>query len=524
NFGLYEQAREHLINVLRKDPSFVEARLPLAGIYIREGKYNEAWNQYERVLDYAPNHPLAKEMLNKIRGKLTAQPEDIRPPFKIKNPTVTEYVDAINELKKSPNIRVALGANNKGEQWRNKSVKIRSFGKLKVIGKRSGKEFAVIYPGDIWEIKYSNGSLSLKSPSGEKYENFTGVLKIVPQDKKNGTFIIESQKDGSNPYFRYSDREYRGWLEVYPYNQSVALINVVPLEIYLLGVVPAEMEPKWPLEALKAQAILARTQAVLRAQSGPHKKQGYHICDTEHCQVYRGVNIENNNSNNAVLETEGEILTYHGKPAYCFYHSNSGGYIQASEEVSGWGKVPYLVTKADFIRGDILSPWEFNIWIKESPPSYSNYPGVVKDSEYRWMKIIKKKDLEYKLNRDYAIGELLDITPLKRSGAGNVNSVRIRGSKKTVIIEKEHLIRNAFGFSSLKSTLFMLETNRFKNRKIRNFWFYGGGWGHSIGMSQSGAAGMAGKYGNKAEEILDFYFPQTKIKKLKYVKKKPGDR
>ncbi len=519
NFKLYDKAREHLINVLRDDPSFVEARLPLAGIYLREGKYNEAWNQYERVLDAAPGHPLAREMLNKIKGKLTSQPEDIRPPFKIKNPTVTEYIDAIGELKKSPSIRVALGANNKGEHWPNKEISFRSFDTLKIIGKKSGREFARIPPGEIWKAVYNGSSFSIISENKVVYGNFTGPVKIMPENKKTGTVIIESQRSNSNPYFRYSDRQYRGYIEISLWSKGLSLINVVPLEIYLLGVVPAEMEPKWPFEALKAQAVLARTQAVIRAQSGPHKKQGYHICDTEHCQVYRGINIENNNSNNAVVDTEGVILTYRGRPAYCFYHSNSGGYIQASKEVNGWGDVPYLVSKADFIKGDFLSPWEFNLWMKENPPSYSNYPGVVKGSEYRWMKIIKKKDLEYKLNRDYKIGELIDIIPLKRSRAGNVNSIKIVGSKRSVIIEKEHLIRNAFGFSSLKSTLFMLEINRFKNRKIRNFWFYGGGWGHGIGMSQSGAAGMAGKYGNNFKEILEFYFPGTKIKKMRYIKK-----
>lgn len=520
NFQLYDQAREYLINALRKDPSFIEARLPLAGIYLREGKYNEAWNQYERVIDYAPGHPLAKEMLKKIRGKLTSQPEDIRPPFKIKNPTQTDYINALEELKKSPNIRVAIGANNKGEQWKNKSIKFRSFYELSVTGKKSGKRFATIPAGEIWELSWKDQAVSLVSPKGMVYGNFTGPIKIVPSDRKKGTFIIESDRNSSNPYFRYSDREYRGYLEAYPSENGISIVNVVPMEIYLLGVVPAEMEPLWPIEALKAQAILARTQAVIRAQSGPHKKQGYHICDTEHCQVYRGVNIENNNSNNAVVETEGEILTWHGRPAYSFYHSNSGGFIQASEEVTGWGRVPYLVSKADFLRGDFLNPWEFNLWIKDNPPSYSNYPGVVKNSEYRWMKIIKKKDLEYKLNKDYGIGELIDVIPLRRSKAGNVNSIRVVGSRRTLDINKEHLIRNAFGFSSLKSTLFLLEINRFKNRKIRNFWFYGGGWGHGIGMSQSGAAGMAGKYGSNFREILDFYFPGTKIKKLKYIKKK----
>ena len=519
NFKIYDKAAEHLIEALRQDPSFVEARLPLAGIYLREGKYNEAWNQYYRVLDYAPKHPIASQMLRKIRGKLTKQPEEIRPPFKILNPTVVEEVNAINQLKKSPLIRVAIGANNKGEGAINKEIKIRSFDTLLIKGKKSKKIYAKIPPNDIWLFKYSNGNIEVYSDKRTLYASFPNPIVISPKNKKTGTVIIEADINSTNPYFRHSDREYRGEIELFSNGRSMTIVNIVPMEIYLLGVVPSEMEPQWPYEALKAQSVIARTQVLMRAKAGVHKNLGYHICDTEHCQVYKGVNIENNATDKAVLETEGEILTYRGKPASTFYHSNSGGYIQASGEVNGWGEIPYLVSKADFLKGDFLSPWQFNLWIKDNPPSFSNYPGVVRNSEFRWMKIIKKSDLEYKLNKDYKIGELLDIIPLERSRAGNVNSIKIVGSKKTMVINKEHLIRNAFGFSSLKSTLFTLEINRFKNGKIRNFWFYGGGWGHGIGLSQSGAAGMAGQYNKNYREILEFYFPNTKISKIKYVKK-----
>jgi len=521
NFKMYEKAQEHLIIALRKDPSFVEARLPLAGIYLREEKYNEAWNQYYRVLDYAPHHPEAESMIKKIRGKLTKQPEDIRPPFKILKPTIVEHIDAINELKKSPKIRVGVGANNKGEQGTNREIRFRSFGRISVIGKKTRKEYAKIRPGEIWKLKFEAGKVSLFSDKGIRYGSFPAPILLVPGDKKNGTIIFEADRNSANPYFRYSDREYRGYMEIYPIaGRGIGLVNVVELEIYLMGVVPSEMEPQWPYEALKAQSVIARTQAILRAQSGPHKKHGYHICDTEHCQVYKGVNIEANSTDKAILDTEGEILTYHGRVAYTFYHSNCGGHIQASKEVAGWGEVPYLTSHADAPGNKDLGPWEFNLWMKDNPPAYCNYPGTVSGKEFRWMKIIKKKDLEFKLNRDYGIGELIEIIPMKRSLSGNVNSIKVIGKKKTIVIRKEHLIRNAFGFSSLKSTLFLMETNRFKNRKIRNFWFYGGGWGHGIGLCQSGAAGMAGKENKKYEEILRFYFPQTKIRKLKYIKKK----
>lgn len=519
NFKMYDKAREYLINTLRKDPSFIEARLPLAQIYLKDGDYNEAWNQYYRILDYVPDHPLALKMTKLIEGKLTKQPEEIRPPFKIKNPTIIDEKYDVNDFKKSIKIRILIGAKNDGKPRVNKEIKIKSFDVLALYGKKTEKLYSYLSGKTV--IKYGNGMVNVYS-DGKLINSFSKPFILRPKDLRNGTIIIEADNKNTNPYFRHSDREYRGEIEIVPLNNGFKIINFVELEIYLLGVIGAEMEPKWPIEALKAQAVIARTEAARRFREGPHKKDGYDLCDTEHCQVYRGVNVETNSTTKAVFDTEGQVLTYKGKLAYAFYHSNCGGYIQSSQEVKGWGKVDYLISHPDTNSKDIengLSPWDFNIWIKDMPQSYCNYPGVVRDSEFRWLKIVKRSDINFILNKRYNIGEIKSIIVVKRSRSGNVNAIKIIGTKKSILLEKEHIIRNTFGLTSLKSTLFNMEINRFSNGRIRNIWFYGGGWGHSIGMCQSGAAGMAGKENKNYKEILNFYFPKTQIKKLRYIKK-----
>lgn len=524
NFKMYKEAQESLIEALRKDPSFIEARLPLAGIYAREGKFNEAWNQYYRVLDYAPDHPIASKMIKVLAGKLSKQPEEIRPPFRIVKPLQMPPVPVLDELSRAVKVRVGIGTDNTGKQGRNNILKFKSYEGLIVRGKATGKIYARIPPDKAWTAVYKDGKIQIEDPAGTVYGSFTGALIIRPENLKRGTIIFENVKNSANQWFRYSDREYRGMMELFPIpGRGIGVVNVVDLEVYLLGVVPSEVSAQWPYESLKAQAVLARTQAIIRrARGGTHKADGYHMCDGEHCQAYKGVMTEANTTDRAVLETEGEILTYHAKPAYTFYHSNCGGYMQASSEVSGWGDSPYLTTHQDLppeLAKPLDSPWKFHQWITGEPPANCNYPGRVRSSEFRWIRIIKQKDMEFRINEDYKIGTLLDLIPLKRSPSGNVNSIRLVGSKKTVIVEREHLIRNILGFSSLKSTLFFIEVNRFKNGKVRNYWIYGGGWGHGIGMCQSGAAGMAGKYGKDYREIIEFYFPGTTIEKLKYVKK-----
>jgi SpoIID/LytB domain protein len=524
NFKMHKEAEAALVEALRKDPSFTEARLPLAGIYARQGKFNEAWNQYYRVLDYAPGHPVAAKMMKVLEGRLTRQPEEIRPPFRITRPLVMEPLDAPQRLSSSVKIRVGIGTGNTGKQGRNNLLKIKSFEGLTVTGKASGKLYARIPPDKAWTVISDGGRVALKDPDGKVYGRFAGPILVKPEGA-SGSVIFDASPKTNNPWFRGADRQYRGCIELYPNgDRGIGVVNVIENELYLLGVVPSEVAPQWPYESLKAQAVIARTQVLIRrARGGIHKKDGYHLCDGQHCQAYKGKSNEANTTTRAVVDTEGEILTYHGRPAYTFYHSNCGGWIQASKEVDGWGDSPYLVTKPDTAPGSPetpLDPWNFQLWITGNPEANCNYPGRVRSSEFRWMKIIRQKDMTFRVNRDYAVGELLDIVPLKRSPSGNVNSIKLVGKKKSVTVSREHLIRNILGFSSLKSTLFEIEINRFKNGKVRNYWIYGGGWGHAIGLCQSGAAGLAGKYDKNYKEIMEFYFPGTDVRRIKYVKKK----
>ncbi|MDD2806712.1 MAG: SpoIID/LytB domain-containing protein [Elusimicrobiales bacterium] len=523
NFKMHKEAEAALIEALRKDPSFTEARLPLAGIYARQGKFDEAWNQYYRVLDYAPGHPVASSMMKVLEGKLTRQPEDIRPPFRVAKPTVMEKIDALASLSSSVRIRVGIGTGNTGKQGRNNLLRLKSFEGLTVTGKASGKVFANIPPDESWTAVLEDGKVALKAPDGTVYGRFTGAILVKPA-KAGGSVIFDATSKTRNPWFSGADRQYRGYIELYPNgSRGIGVVNVVESELYLLGVVPSEVAPQWPYESLKAQAVIARTQVLIRrARGGQHKADGYHLCDGQHCQAYKGKSNEANSTTRAVVDTEGEILIYHGRPAYTFYHSNCGGWIQASKEVTGWGDSPYLVTKPDGHpdkEEKPLDPWDWHLWITGNPQANCNYPGRVRASEFRWMKIIRHKDMTFRINRDYKIGELVDIVPLRRAPSGNVNTLKLVGRKKTVTVTKEHLIRNLLGFSSLKSTLFDIEINRFKNGRVRNYWIYGGGWGHAIGLCQSGAAGLAGKYDKSYREILEFYFPGTSLRRIKYVKK-----
>ncbi len=161
---------------------------------------------------------------------------------------------------------------------------------------------------------------------------------------------ITAAPSSADDFIELDSRPYRGYLEI-ALNKSSSLtaINVVNLEDYLRGVVPAELSPDaFPeKEALKAQAIAARTYAVKRR--GQFVADGYDLCATPSCQVYRGVAVERPLSNAAVSETAGEVLTFDGEPVDALYTSTCGGRTESSENVFS-EKEPYLVSRACFLE------------------------------------------------------------------------------------------------------------------------------------------------------------------------------
>lgn len=152
-------------------------------------------------------------------------------------------------------------------------------------------------------------------------------------------------RPGKGSPLRYKEMSYRGELRVEAIAKRLQLVNIVPLESYLLGVVPGEMPKDWPLEALKAQAVAARTYAIGNLLRG----RPYDLYSDWRSQMYYGVEHEASGTTQAVRETKGKIVTYKGKVAQVFYFSSSGGMTSNAVDVYG-SDVPYLVAVDD--------PWD----------------------------------------------------------------------------------------------------------------------------------------------------------------------
>ena len=137
-------------------------------------------------------------------------------------------------------------------------------------------------------------------------------LRVMPLDEKSADAAIEVNR-----------KSYRGTIDINVLTSGLTAVNKISLEQYLYGVMPKEMPDTWPAEALKAQAVAARTFALYSLHK--HEAEGFDLCASTHCQVYGGETVESVNATAAVDATRGETLLYKGKPIYASFHTTSGG-------------------------------------------------------------------------------------------------------------------------------------------------------------------------------------------------------
>lgn len=304
------------------------------------------------------------------------------------------------------------------------------------------------------------------------------------------------------------DRPYRGTFEILATTDGLTAINIVDVEAYLLGVVSSEMRPDYPVEALKSQAIAARTYALKNI--GRHKSLGYDLDDTQHCQVYGGVYSEDPRTTQAVQETAGMVLTYNGQLINAEYSSTCGGFTESAEASLGTD-VPYLRGVTD--NEGVTYPTTEAGWaafFKSSPTTFCLQPEHAKYEAFRWVKLVTRQEVETVLAEQYQIGTVRKIVPLRRGVSGRVYALRIDGTAGSVTLEKENPIRRLFG--GLRSTAFTIDTYADDAGTPVVFALWGAGFGHGRGMCQVGAVGLAER-GWTAERILQHYYQDTQIER-----------
>lgn len=468
---------------LESDSTFVEARLARAEIKERLGDFAGALKDFRGVLAVAPRHALARERTAALAARL-GQPSEEGTTERTK---ISQHRSVAAIPAPGPRLRVGVGTDGRGRTLARPLVEIQCAGPFRWTDE-AGKTLLKGREGVPWTVRVASSGLRVESPGFGK--SFPNTRLTLRPDRSSDTVIVRGLPRGVGfTWSSLADREFRGDIELTVHNRGVRVVNIVGLEEYLRGVLPAEMPSRFPPEALKTQAVLARTYALFQKNvRRPHGALGYDLCDEQHCQVYGGVSGENDPANHALAATAGLILIRDGAPVHAVYSSHCGGRAQGGEEI-GWGDVPYWGTASD------------EVFCRPSP-----FVELVKD---RWVRITSAEEIAAKVRDRKDIGRIVSVAVSKRGASGRVTELLLQGSKGSLTITKESDVRRVLGLAMLRSTLFTL-TPVFRGRHPAYFIMEGRGWGHGVGMCQSGAGGRAAA-GHDFETIAAHYFPGTTL-------------
>jgi len=382
----------------------------------------------------------------------------------------TQDTSSAETAGRGPTVRVGVAVDRE-------QITLSSPGGLQLSDVLTGQPAGEIAPGATVHVTASGEALFLE---GEIQQPPSGVPSLLARPAEQGTPV---HIDGV---------PYRGSAELRVVGAGeVTAINILPMEVYLLGVVPLEIGPRGPeeLAAVEAQAVAARTYAV--AHLGGHAEMGFDLFGSVADQAYGGIRAERSESTMAVRETAGRVLLYAGRPIRAFYHSTCGGRTAAVEEVLDREPAPYLRSVSD------------------RAPDGTDYCSA--SPRYRWSVSWTRQELDSVARRELAahfgvrvddMGRVDELEVVHRTPSGRVRDLAFRGLGMELVLSRLD-IRRALPRDDriLNSTDFSVA-----DRGDGLVELQGRGYGHGAGMCQWGAIGRA-RAGQTYQQILEAYYP-----------------
>jgi len=336
-------------------------------------------------------------------------------------------------------------------------------------------------------------------------------------DVRSSEGIIEvSYQRENNTEIR--NRSYAGSLKLQTNaHQSYTLVNNVPLETYVRGVVPHEIGYKAPYAAVQAQAILARTYVL--ASMHRFKVDGYELCADTQCQVYRGLEDTTELADRAITDTRGLVLTYNNRAIDALYSSTTGGITANYNDIWDGTPRPYLESVLDLANRS-ESQRSANVSEDKNLKSFLDRQEGFNEVGWktiRWRKSGTLDELQMSLKKflrfsgdtttNFNVIRQLEVS--KRASSGRVLEMEVTTDTGKIIVKKDEIID---AFDPPDSTFFRLEPI-YKDKVLTGYTFIGGGLGHGVGMSQTGSYNLA-RMGWSYDRILNFYYTNVRLQKL----------
>ncbi len=442
---------------------------------------------------------------------------------------------------KAQNIRVLIKSNGYKDIYHN-SVEVTSKSDFIVSTKKSKKTYKA---GDKVTINpdnklFSDGRITVKVASG------SGKIQLLSVKRACG-----------NP-------QYRGSIEIAKDDNKLLIVNELPMEEYLYAVIPSEMPTSYGVEALKVQAVCARSYAYRHLMANSLSQYGAHVDDSQAYQVYNNTS-ENENSILAVKDTYGQVLKYNDNVIIAYYFSTSCGHTASPASVWATNSdIPYLDGQLMLANGqgdnsddkedveklyqDLSSENRFKQFITSK--DFTTYDSEF--SWYRWKVTMSASDIEKVINNNLAtkynanpnliltkdsndskyksepvdtVGDLVDISVTKRDSSGIITELLVKGTENTIKVRTEYNIRALLApindsivrqdntkvdnMSLLPSAFFMINEKK-KGGKLNSLTLTGGGFGHGVGMSQNAVKALLAE-GKSYKDIVSYFYKGTVI-------------
>ncbi len=400
----------------------------------------------------------------------------------------------------------------------------------------SQKPELMVIPNDTWTLGTKDNLFEYQG-YGDTQINFMAgnngsVLAHINEDVVDGKALIFNAA-GNNRSFQlrsgprgatHNEGTYEGKLVIYAgQDNTLEAVLTLPLEKYLLGVVPAEIGGGSPMEAMCAQAVAARSEAMSALVTGKYAGDHHDLCSTVMSQVFVGQERQTEETNESVRRTRGIIMMFEGEPVSAYYSAHCGGHTEdirnvwfhRNDERSYWDAGTFDGEAAEYYSLDLTREEDFHKWVKSSPPSYCNPEYYTMPQwthgNFRWKREVSAERLSARVARRKDIGRVTSIRPIRRGVSGRLIEVDFIGEKGTLRVGPELSIRQIFS-PLLKSAAFVVETEGPEERP-EQFIIRGAGRGHGVGMCQTGTMGMAND-GKNFREIISNYYPHVTLEEV----------
>lgn len=312
----------------------------------------------------------------------------------------------------------------------------------------------------------------------------------------------------------YADRDYTGSVLIrYGAQDAIDCILTTGFENVLAGVVPSEISAKAEIGALQAQAVAARGEIMAKIGTR-HVGEGFDTCCEQHCQVYSGDTAYSIDVGRKIAPTAGQVLAdARGNIIDAVYSANCGGHSEACHLVWTTQPNPILAGNWDCAAPpslDLSEEEQVGVFIRNPPACYCNNPNVEGGNRFRWNKVIGATDWK-KIENTLGIGRIKEVKNIARGVSGRIYRLTFIGEAGEKTVMKELNIRRLFG--GLASACFIASWKKDATGFITGVEFLGGGFGHGVGMCQTGAQSQA-KQGWAFQRILSHYFPGSILKKM----------